>query len=95
MNSINRYLRLSHAANCDCSVCWSRHLSPSPGQFRSAPCGQCRPSSLAMVDGSWKVIPAFLCAKHTPPLQPRKYWSVVYDSGPPTPFIPMREPEHD
>ncbi|MCP1649306.1 hypothetical protein J2T49_000660 [Pseudomonas nitroreducens] len=27
-----------------------------------------------------------------PALRPPKYWHVIYDSGRPTPFVPVREP---
>lgn len=37
----------------------------------------------------WEVIPAFTCDKHTPSLRPPKYWHVVYDSGKPTPYVPI------
>tara|TARA_Y100000815_G_scaffold219353_1_gene205035 strand:+ start:382 stop:561 length:180 start_codon:yes stop_codon:yes gene_type:complete len=40
----------------------------------------------------WAVIPASTCAKHTPPDRPPKYWSVVFDTGKPTPYVPIYEP---
>ncbi|AKN28357.1 hypothetical protein AB691_3491 [Stutzerimonas stutzeri] len=36
--------------------------------------------------------PAFICEKHTPPERPAKWWSVIYDSGKPTPYVPIHEP---
>jgi hypothetical protein len=89
--SLNRYLHQVHAETCDCSVCWSRR-EPAPALSLSTPCDQCRPASVAKVDGIWKAKPAFTCAKHTPPRRPPKYWNVIYDSGNPTPFVPIREP---
>ncbi|MFI8466544.1 DUF5447 family protein [Stutzerimonas stutzeri] len=29
---------------------------------------------------------------HTPPDRPAKWWSVIYDSGKPTPYVPIHEP---
>jgi hypothetical protein len=89
--NLSRYLHQPHAANCDCSVCWSRRVPasvPSP----SIPCDQCRPASVTKVNGSWKAVPAFTCAKHTPPPRPPRYWHVIYDSGNPVPFVPICEP---
>jgi len=40
----------------------------------------------------WKVEPAFICEKHTRPARPPKYWNVIYDSGKPTPYVPIHEP---
>lgn len=94
--SLNAYLRLKHAANCDCSVCWSRRdwSAPTSGViFRSTQCDQCRPASPPrLVNGRWTATPFLPCAKHTPPRRPPKYWNVTYDSGNPTPFVPIREP---
>ncbi|MDH0140757.1 lysogeny maintenance protein PflM [Aquipseudomonas alcaligenes] len=90
MNILDRYLHQPHAANCDCSVCWSRRV-PASAPSPSIPCDQCRPASVTKVNGSWKVIPAFTCAKHTPPPRPPRYWHSIYDSGNPVPFVPIRE----
>ncbi|WP_313290613.1 lysogeny maintenance protein PflM [Stutzerimonas nitrititolerans] len=87
-----KYLRLPHAPNCDCSVCWSRIATAKPDPCRSTPCDQCRPASCVLVDGRWQVTPRSNCAKHTPSDRPPKYWSVVHDSGKPTPYVPLREP---
>ena len=102
-----KYLRLLHAQDCDCSVCWSRREMAKPGPSRSTPCDQCRPASarpirtlqMGRVGGIWKplasewtVEPAFICEKHTPPDRPAKWWSVVLDTGRPTPFVPIHEP---
>ena len=89
--SLNPYRRAPHAETCDCSVCWSRR-APAPALSQSTPCDQCRPASVAKVDGIWTAKPAFTCAKHTPPPRPPKYWHVIYDSGNPVPFVPIREP---
>jgi len=40
----------------------------------------------------WKVEPAFICEKHTRPDRPPKYWSVVLDTGRPTPYVPIHDP---
>lgn len=90
--AFNPYRSPPHAENCDCSVCWSRRLPASPVLSQSTPCDQCRPASVAKVDGVWKASPASLCAKHTPPPRPPRYWHVIYDSGNPVPFVPIREP---
>ncbi|WP_414626095.1 lysogeny maintenance protein PflM [Pseudomonas aeruginosa] len=42
-------------------------------------------------DGRWLCRPRSFCAKHDPSRRPPKYWHVVYDSGKPTPFVPVRE----
>ena len=89
--SLHPYRRAPHAESCDCSVCWSRR-APAPALSQSTPCDQCRPASVAKVDGIWRATPASLCAKHTPPRRPPKYWNVIYNSGKPTPFVPIREP---
>ena len=90
--SLNRYLHQSHADNCDCSVCWSRRAPVVSAPYQSTRCDQCRPASVAKVNGIWRATPAFICAKHTPPPRPPKYWHVIYDSGKPTPCVPIREP---
>lgn len=50
------------------------------------------PRQWSVVNGRIHVTLAYTCAKHTPPSRPPKFWSVVYDSGKPTPFVPLREP---
>lgn len=89
--NLSRYQHLPHSENCDCSVCWSRR-APVSAPSRSTPCDQCRPASVVKAGGIWKAKPAYICAKHTPPPRPPKYWHVIYDSGQPTPFVPIREP---
>ncbi|WP_336513183.1 lysogeny maintenance protein PflM [Aquipseudomonas alcaligenes] len=89
---MSKYLRQPHRANCDCSVCWSRRVPDSPAPSRSTHCEHCRPAVVFKVDGIWRAKPAFLCAKHKPAPRPPKYWNCVYDSGRPTPFVPVREP---
>ncbi|MCQ4296312.1 DUF5447 family protein [Pseudomonas stutzeri] len=78
-----------------------------PDLSRSTPCALCRPASarpirtlqMGCVGGIWKplrsewtVEPAFICEKHTPPARPAKWWSVIYDSGKPTPYVPIHAP---
>ncbi|WP_312570984.1 lysogeny maintenance protein PflM [Stutzerimonas balearica] len=101
------YQRLLHAQDCDCSVCWSRREMAKPDLSRSTQCALCRPAyarpirtlQMGCVGGIWKpllsdwtVEPAFLCEKHTPPARPAKWWSVIYNSGKPTPYVPIHEP---
>lgn len=91
MQLISHYLHRPHAPDCDCSVCFVTRLGrvlPS----RSA-CADCRPPGRPyQVDGRWFCAPRSYCAKHDPSRRPPKYWHVVYDSGKPTPFVPIREP---
>ena len=97
------YSNQPHADNCACSVCWSQREMAKPATCPSTPCDQCRRASaqpirilkMGLVAGAWKVLlsewaitPAFICAKHTPPLHPPKYWSVVQDTGKPAPYVP-------
>nr|WP_305123967.1 DUF5447 family protein [Stutzerimonas frequens] len=89
---MSRYLRLPHARNCDCSVCWSRIVAAVPVLSRSTPCDHCRPASARLVDGRWQVTPRSTCAKHEPSARPPKYWHVIHDSGKPTPYVPIHEP---
>ncbi|NHW02559.1 lysogeny maintenance protein PflM [Stutzerimonas degradans] len=101
------YQRLPHAQDCDCSVCWSRREMARPAPFQSTPCARCRPAyaqpirtlQMGCIGGVWKplrsewtVEPAFICEKHTPPDRPAKWWSVVPDTGKPTPYVPIHEP---
>lgn len=103
---MSAYNRLPHAPDCACSVCWSR-CDGETRSLPVTPCAQCRPASavptrtlqMGRVAGiwkpllsEWKVEPAFICAKHTPPDRPPKYWSVVLDTGRPTPYVPIHEP---
>ena len=81
----------THTQDCDCSVCWSRR-APAPALSQSTPCVHCRPASVTKVNGIWKPVPAFTCAKHTPPLRPPKYWRECFTTGKPTPFVPIHEP---
>lgn len=92
--NLSRYLRQPHAANCDCSVCWVNRTwePPKPVTSRSTPCTDCRPAQWSVVNGRNHVTPAFTCEKHKPSPRPPKYWHVVYDSGKPTPFVPIHEP---
>ncbi|NQD96854.1 DUF5447 family protein [Pseudomonas sp. CrR25] len=100
---MSTYNRLQHAETCACSVCWSKAEMASPARSPSTPCAHCRrasarpvrPLKVGCVAGAWTVLlsewaitPAFICEKHTPPLRPPKYWSVVQDSGRATPYVP-------
>ncbi|MDH1669510.1 lysogeny maintenance protein PflM [Stutzerimonas stutzeri] len=76
-----KYLRLPHAPNCDCCVCWSRIAAATFAPFRCTPCGHCRPASVRLVDGRWLVTPRSFCAKHTPSDRPPKYWRVTCQSA--------------
>ncbi|MCG8906268.1 DUF5447 family protein [Pseudomonas sp. DP-17] len=103
---LSKYVRQPHAPDCDCSVCWSRRELVKPDPSQSTPCTECHPTrvfavvtTMAKVAGVWRSIhstyrvePGFTCAKHMPALRPPKYWHVIYDSGKPTPFVPVHEP---
>ncbi|WP_171049587.1 lysogeny maintenance protein PflM [Pseudomonas nicosulfuronedens] len=103
---LSKYVRQPHAPDCDCSVCWSRRELAKPDPCQSTRCTECRPTrvftvvtTMAKVAGVWRSIHStyrvergFTCAKHMPALRPPKYWHVIYDSGRPTPFVPVREP---
>lgn len=89
---MSKYLRQPHAVNCDCSVCWSRRALTVSAPSRSAACTLCRPASASKVAGRWLVIPAFICEKHTPSSRPPRYWSECFNTGKPTPFVPIYEP---
>lgn len=110
MKTISDYLRLPHLDNCDCSVCWSARQVAKPVHSLSTQCDQCRPAfalpthaqKMGKVAGEWTVLlwnwsitPAFICAKHEPSRRPPKYWHVVQDTGKPTPFVPLREFQHE
>ncbi|EMV9185884.1 DUF5447 family protein [Escherichia coli] len=106
MNLIRAYLGKPHASDCDCSVCWSRRELAKPDPCQSTPCTECRPTgvftvvtTMTLVAGVWRSIHStyrvergFTCDKHMPARRPPNYWHVVYDSGRPTPFVPIREP---
>ncbi|WP_314409638.1 DUF5447 family protein [Pseudomonas kuykendallii] len=93
MTTLVSYLRITHAPNCDCSVCWSKAAFRHHAVSRSTPCPDCTPRGEPyQVDGRWYCQTASFCAKHTPSKRPPKFWSVVYDSGKPTPFVPVHEP---
>nr|WP_305955689.1 DUF5447 family protein [Pseudomonas sp. DY-1] len=51
----------------------------------------------ADIQGRWALgLPAGLVLRETQARPPRpKYWNVVYDSGKPTPFVPIYEPFED
>ncbi|KSG36228.1 hypothetical protein IPC1472_29975 [Pseudomonas aeruginosa] len=85
------YLRQTHTPDCACSVCWSARQVVAPLCSQS-PCTDCQPPGLPYLEGGrWLCRPRFFCAKHDPSRRPPKYWHVVYDSGKPTPFVPVRE----
>ena len=90
------YQRRPHAQDCDFSVCWSGREVAKTDPSRYTPCAQCRPAyarpirTLQMgciggtwkpLDSEWKVEPAYICAKHTPPDRPAKWWSVAYQDS--------------
>uniref|UniRef100_UPI003450B1B0 lysogeny maintenance protein PflM n=1 Tax=Pseudomonas citronellolis TaxID=53408 RepID=UPI003450B1B0 len=52
------------------------------------------PAPWAPLSGRWPLVlpPRSFCAKHDPRRRPPQYWHVVYDSGKPTPFVPIPEP---
>nr|WP_256660859.1 DUF5447 family protein [Pseudomonas sp. DY-1] len=50
---------------------------------------------MSKVAGRWVCQPASFCEKHRPARRAPKYWNVVYDSGKPTPFVPIYEPFED
>lgn len=87
------FRRHPHVDNCDCSVCWSRRNWQPPKRVASpsTPCTDCRPAQWRMVDGRNCVTAASYCEKHKPSPRPPKFWSVVSDTGKPTPFVPLRE----
>ncbi|HBO4991703.1 TPA: DUF5447 family protein [Pseudomonas aeruginosa] len=85
------YLRQTHAPDCGCSVCWSARQVVAPLCSQS-PCTDCQPPGLPYLEnGRWLCRPRSFCSKHDPSRRPPKYWHVVYDSGKPTPFVPVRE----
>jgi len=92
------FVRHAHPENCDCSVCYvNRNWATLPASSnsdtcRSTPCTDCRPAQWSVVNGRTHVTPAYTCEKHKPSSRPPKYWSVVLDTGKPTPFVPLREP---
>ncbi|WP_350446823.1 DUF5447 family protein [Pseudomonas solani] len=92
MKSLSQYLRQPHPEACSCSVCWSRRELANSVPSPSTVCPHCLPAEVLQVDGRWVCRPVSRCAKHTPPRRPPKYWHVVYDSGKPTPYVPIYEP---
>jgi hypothetical protein len=80
--------------------------SPLDHSSRSTRCTQCRPTrvftvvgTMNLVSGVWRQVSStyrvergFTCDKHMPALRPPKYWHVIYDSGRPTPFVPIHQP---
>ncbi|MBG6288396.1 DUF5447 family protein [Pseudomonas nitroreducens] len=102
----SKYLHHPHPEGCDCSVCWSRRELAKPAPSLSTPCTECRRTrvfavviTMKPVAGVWRSIhstyrvePGSTCAKHMPARRPPKYWHVVYDSGRPTPFVPIHQP---
>ncbi len=87
----SQYLHLPHATDCDCSVCFTAKQEPQ--FFNPSPCPDCRPPGRPYKEnGRWLCRPRSFCAKHDPARRPPPYWHVVYDSGRPTPFVPVYEP---
>lgn len=91
MKSLSQYLRRPHPDNCDCSVCWAKREAPKVLSLWQL-CNQCHPGHVSMANGRLHVVPPSYCATHKPGARPPKYWHVVYDTGKPTPFVPLREP---
>ena len=88
------FARHTHEANCGCSVCWSKKQMALLVIYQSTQCEHCRPVSVIKEIGTGRqlITPASYCSRHTPTHRPPKYWSVVHDTGKPTPFVPLREP---
>ena len=88
--TLTSYLHQPHVENCDCSVCWSKLEMEAFVHCQSTPCNDCKPRGLPYLsNGRWHCQKAYLCAKHMPSDRPAKYWSVVLDTGKPTPFVPL------
>ncbi|MBB4867121.1 hypothetical protein HNP46_006029 [Pseudomonas nitritireducens] len=80
--------------------------SPLDHSSPSTRCTQCRPTRvftvvgiMSRVSGAWRLVSStyrvergYTCDKHTPARRPPQYWHVVYDSGRPTPFVPIHQP---
>lgn len=106
MSVSSAYRPQQHVVDCNCSVCWSRREMAKPAPSLFIPCTECRRTkvfpvvtTMALVRGVWRSIHStyrvergFTCDKHMPARRPPQYWHVVYDSGKPTPFVPIREP---
>ncbi|PKF71652.1 hypothetical protein CW360_07065 [Pseudomonas fluvialis] len=90
MSALNRYLRLPHPVDCACSVCWSKSQAAS-NTYLPLLCNQCLPVRLSQEAGRWYVTRPSPCAKHKPSLRAPRYWHVIYDSGKPTPYVPLFE----
>lgn len=91
MNLFSAYLHRPHPVDCDCSVCFVARLGPQ--SCSPSPCPDCQPPGRPYKEnGRWLCRPRSFCAKHDPRRQPTPYWHVVYDSGKPTPFVPILEP---
>ncbi|RIA31302.1 hypothetical protein DFO61_2018 [Ectopseudomonas oleovorans] len=87
----SRYQRQPHAANCDCSVCWTKRELPIVQNLWQL-CTKCHPGQVSTVNGRLHVVLPSYCEIHKPGARPPKYWHVVSDTGKPTPFVPLREP---
>src|SRR5690606_38103785 len=92
--------------DCDCSVCWFRREMAKPAPSRSTPCAQCRPAyarpirtlQMGCVGGIWKPllsewkVERLLSARNTrDPPDRRNTGALFYDSGKPTPYVPIHE----
>ncbi|MFS2123362.1 lysogeny maintenance protein PflM [Pseudomonas sp. Pseusp97] len=93
MSVLSKYLFKPHLKDCTCVVCWVHRECAKPSPPPVQPCPDCRPAGRPFFrDGLWTVSPAHFCKRHGPSAKPPKYWHVIYDSGRPTPHVPIREP---
>ncbi|MBD9633612.1 lysogeny maintenance protein PflM [Pseudomonas sp. PDM19] len=108
MSVLSKYLHQLHPESCTCSVCVAHALPVEPPvvSSRYTHCTECRPTrvftvvgTMNLVSGAWRQVSStyrvergFTCEKHQPGRRPPQYWHVIYDSGRPTPFVPVREP---
>ena len=91
----SRYRPLAHSADCPCSVCWALAQPVFPaGSFNpSSACPDCVPPGRPyQANGRWYCRPRFVCELCKLKLRPSRNWTVVSDTGAPTPFVPIREP---
>ncbi|WP_178106683.1 lysogeny maintenance protein PflM [Pseudomonas mangiferae] len=98
--NLSSYLRLTHASNCQCSVCWSHRSMSSPASSGSRPPGptghfspDCTPAGRPFFkDGKWWCKPASCVCRLGLRKSRAPYWTVIEDRGTPVPFVPIREP---
>jgi hypothetical protein len=88
---ISRYLYRDHSDSCDCSVCYvRRELSKSP-LVTPERCSECKPAVISKNEGRFVIERPYYCEKHRrfPLSRPERWWFKIYDSGKPTPFLPL------